>query len=99
MLFISMLATYAISVGLGTAIAQAAPIGARPRDSTQAPTPRQITRGRQGDETSAILDGIIVTARQSGSMVIVISRLGDGEYSVTLNRRRLHNAVARLIWY
>ena len=57
------------------------------------------TKGDAGDETSSILDMIISQARRSEGVVIIISRLGEGEISETLHRRRLHNAWVRLVCY
>jgi hypothetical protein len=52
-----------------------------------------------GEYTSLKLDEIIAEVLQTGSTVIIISRLGTGDTRANLHHRRLHNAVARLVDY
>ena len=101
MLHSTKFVTYLIGAGLivTSPLAHSLRAADRQLNTQDLPTTGCFTRGQAGDETSAILDDIIFAARQSGSIVVIVSRLGDGEYSATLNRRRLHNAVARLVWY
>jgi hypothetical protein len=46
--------------------------------------------------SSLILDMANLSARESGSNIILVARLGEGEISRELNRRRLFNATTYL---
>ncbi len=52
-----------------------------------------------GEFTSMKSEEIINEALKTGSVVIIISRLGKGDTRANLHRRRLHNARARLVDY
>jgi hypothetical protein len=58
-----------------------------------------VGSSEDGEYTSAMLDAITLEARQTGSLVIVISSLGTGDTRPNLHKRRLHNAVARIVDY
>jgi hypothetical protein len=57
-------------------------------------TPFQ-NRGQDGEGNSATFDALYDEAKRSEKPVIIISRLGTGEYGMRLHERRLHNAVER----
>lgn len=72
--------------------------------SNQSPPEQQVPKpavgtSSGGEYTSFILDGIIAEVRQTGSIIITISSLGTGDTRPSLHKRRLHNAVARLVDY
>lgn len=58
-----------------------------------------IGRGEDGEYNSLLMDAIINETRETGSLIIIISRLGTGDTRANLHRRRLHNAVTRLVEY
>ena len=65
----------------------------------QGHTPEPLSgRDIGGEYTSKVLDDLIAGARQTGEPVFVVSRLGKAD-KTRYNRRRLHNAVTRLVDY
>jgi hypothetical protein len=65
------------------------------QDKASAPSTPFYTQGHNSEENSAIFDALHQEAIHSGKPVIIISRLGTGEYGMRLHQRRLHNAVER----
>ena len=59
----------------------------------------EIGTSEGGEFTSMLMDTIIEEVRKTNSIIIIISRLGTGDTRRELHRRRLHNAVARLVDY
>src|ERR1044071_5083208 len=56
-------------------------------------------RSEDGEGTSAHMDMIINECHKTGSKVHIVSRLGTRDARADLHKRRLHNAVARLVDY
>jgi hypothetical protein len=56
-------------------------------------------RSEDGEGTSAMMDEIINQCRSTRNKVHIISRLGTRDTRANLHKRRLHNAVARLVDY
>jgi hypothetical protein len=58
-----------------------------------------VGRAEGGEYNSLVLDVMLNECRETGNKVIIISHLGTRDTRADLHKRRLHNAVARLVDY
>lgn len=56
------------------------------------------TRGRDSEYNGAILDDLFQGAEALNAFVLIISRLGKGEFNLKLHERRLHNVIERFTY-